>query len=123
MGSGDDPFALMKQMTDSMKQTSGPINFSSYMPGGANFKQPTISSYAALVKSKKPDFVDSGNSVSAIGSTTKGLAGLRKPKDQPLSQNQSPLSRVKEKRGLSNPPVALSGYSYGGVGFANNSST
>lgn len=55
MGSGDDPFALMKQMTDTMKQSSGPINFSSYMPGGTNFKQPSLNSYAALAKQRKLD--------------------------------------------------------------------
>ena len=91
LGNGDDPFALMKAMTDTMQQpTSGPINFSSYLPGGANFKQPSINSYAALAKQKRNDFDmaaaagATGNSFSAIGSaTTSGFQGLRgKTKDQ-----------------------------------------
>ena len=89
MGSGEDPFDLMKQMTASMKQTSAPINFSSYMPGGANFKQPSLNSYAALAKQKRDgvgaDF-DGGSSVSAIGgSVASGLQAMRRGKDASLS--------------------------------------
>lgn len=95
MANADDPFALMKQMTDTMQQPSGPINFASYLPGGANFKPPSLNSYAALARQKR----DAAS----------------------FSQSQSPLARAKEKRGASNPAANLSGYSYGGVAFASSS--
>ena len=112
----------MKQMTDNMEQSSGPVNFSSYMPGGSNFKKPSLNSYATLARQKKNELELGGNSLSAIGNaTTSGLQALRKPRDQQsFSTNQSPLARMKEKRGVSNPPT-VTGFSVGGVNMAGGS--
>ena len=37
MGS-DDPFAMVKNLTDTFNGPSEPINFKSYLPGGSNYK-------------------------------------------------------------------------------------
>ena len=98
----DDPFSLLKNLTESYKGPSAPVNFTSYMPGGANFKAPNMASYK-----QQP----------AMNKTT-GSSEMNESSGFNSRQRASPSPPPAIKRGNATRPDFLNaGFSVGGIGF------